>query len=136
MPRIVLKRAAKYFDTINYNLIIYYHKALSIKDIYNKVIKREAKLSESLPEEQDDTAALSLVTEEAYSYLIINSKTTLSQLHHEAIHITTAAFNFIGSRHTEETDELCAYHSHCIFDFILTTLLTKFKIPPRNLLSL
>lgn len=134
MQRVVLKKVTKYFESINHNLVIYYHKDLSINDIYNRVIKREDKLKVFDSETNDDEAALTLVVDST-SFLIINSNTNLGAIHHETNHIIMAAFDFMGSFHTEQTDELYAYHSQHIFEFILKTVTTKFGVSIKKLLD-
>jgi hypothetical protein len=136
MERVVLKRIEKYFESSKYTLVIYYHKDLSIKDIYNRVIKKEKEyLQGNEPETKDRNEALVCPHEDGIAFLIINSKTPLGVILHETIHIASAIFEFIGASHSEGTDELYAYHAQHIFEYIVATMVEKLCITPRNLLT-
>ena len=135
MPRIALRRIEKCFEAHRYTLVIYYHKDMSIRDIYNKVIKKEKRLK-NFPIETDDRDESAVIThDDGISYLILNSKVPIGTLLHEIIHITTAMFDFIGAEHQEGNDELYAYQCQHIFEFILLwILLDKLEVPTKNLL--
>jgi hypothetical protein len=135
MERVVLRKVETHFEPSRYQLVIYYHKSLSIRDIYNKVIKKEPRLSDFKPEKDDRDECAVITHDDGVSYLLINSKTPIGILQHEIIHITTALFDYIDATHTEATDEHYAYQTQCIFEFVLQTLLYKFEVPIKNLLT-
>lgn len=137
MPeRVHLKKTVKHFDNFKYSLVIYFHNDLSIKDIYNRVIKKEKALKGDAPETHDRSEAITVIDDEGVAYLIINEDCNLSVIQHEVIHITTAIFDFIGSDHTSATDELYAYTAQHIFEFIAKTMIDKWNVPADKLLNL
>ena len=137
MPRVVLRKVDKIFEATGYHLFIYYHKDLTVKEIYNKVIQVDKNLKGKgfEPETQDCNVAYTLTNNSGVSILIVNSKTDLAQIHHECVHVTMEMFEYVGAEHTEETDELFAYYSQHVFEFVVRTLMTKFDVPVKNLLS-
>jgi hypothetical protein len=128
-----VKRIGKYFESLNYTLVIYYHKDMSIKDIYNKMIEKEEGLEE-VEEETEDSDEASVVSNHGVSYLALNSKTRIGTILHEVVHIMTSMYEFVGAIHSETTDELYAYQAQHVFEFILKTLIEKFGVPSDNLL--
>lgn len=134
--RVILRKVEKYFDSLQYNLTLYYHKQLRINEIYNKVLKKHPHLKELFnePFTTDPAALIMPVDEERRTYLLVNSTTTIGQIQHESNHIAMHSFLITGSSHTEETDELYAYHSQLIFEFILQTMLYKLNVPIKDIL--
>lgn len=135
MPRVFVKTVTQYLEALKYHLVIYYHKDLSIKDIYNRMIEREEGLEKYEPATEDTDDSLVIVDTKGTAYLVINSQTSSGVILHEVIHIMTAIFEFIGSQHTEETDELYAYNAQYIYEFIVKTMINKWKVSPQNLLN-
>lgn len=135
MPRVVLKRVSKYFDALQCTLIVYFHDELSLTEVCERVTKRLPCLKNyDISADEGDGAVTVTVNDQRTAYLLINKRITVGILHHESIHITTHSFSLTGSSHSDETDELYAYHSQLVFEFLLQTVMEKFKVPKEDLL--
>lgn len=132
MQRVILKKVEKYFDSFQFTLTVYYHKDLSINDIYKRFCKRHPDLSEY--NEFGESPGALFIPSGRDCHLIINKDSTIGILAHESNHIALQIFSEASTAHTEETDEVFCHLSQHIFEFILSTVLYKFGNPIKNLL--
>ena len=132
MQRIVLKKAEKYFESFQFTLVVYYHKDLSINEIYKRFCRRHPDLAE-YSEFGPNPGAL-FIPSGRESYLIINKLSSVGILAHEANHIALEAFEIADTQHTQETDEVFCHLSQHIFEFLMSTTISKFGNSIKNLL--
>jgi hypothetical protein len=134
--RKTIKKIVKNFTSLQYELVIYYHPELDLSEISKRASKKHPALKDfNIDEITDNDGAVTISPEgERRIYLIINRNLPIGIAHHEAIHITTRAFQLSGSVHTEETDELYAFHSQEVFELLIQLMIKKFKVPIENML--
>jgi hypothetical protein len=132
------KKASRIFSALDYKLMLYYCPGLSANEVYRRLCQR-SEFFRSFLEELKDGNFMSVFlpdADERGGHLILEDNIDIGTLHHEAIHVTSHAFIMANSIHSEDTDELYAYHSEQFFNFILDTVFHRFELKLTNVAPL
>jgi hypothetical protein len=123
------KKTSTYFESLQYTLYLYYCPGIQVEELFDRLCARN-RVFKQFANTDAETFASVFVPDpfERAGHLLVEDDMEIGILHHEIIHVTTHAFQLTGSDHTEETDELYAYHSQLFFENTLRLLLTKFKL--------
>ena len=128
MSRKIKKHIIK-LSHLKVDIEIWYSKTLSIREMDEILAKQYPSVFENMSSSDlDETLALTVPkTAETPIMLLINDKSSLYDISHEAIHLTTQIFSHIGESHTVDNDEFFAYTFSSIFEDIMNIVEKKFK---------
>lgn len=126
MTRKIRRHTFKY-PHLRQSLEVWYSKTLTIAEM-------DGYLSQKYPEtatmeivDTVDIAALTVApTSESPIVMLLNNKSSISDVHHETIHVTMHFFHVMGQTHNIENDEFFAYTSTSIFEDIFNVITKRF----------
>lgn len=127
MTRKIRKHRFKY-KHLRIDVEVWYSKTLSIAEMDKAMEEVYPELASMEDSGLEGCAALTVEPIQGNLILVLfNQQSTISEIHHETVHITTLIFNYIGQSHTIDSDELYAYTSTSIFEDIVDVIKNKFK---------
>lgn len=126
MTRKIRRHTFKY-PHLRQSLEVWYSKTLTIAEMDEYLAQKYPETAAMETNDTVDIAALTVApTSDSPIVMLLNNRSSVSDIHHEVIHVTMHFFDNMGQSHNIENDEFFAYTSTSIFEDIVALISERF----------